>query len=247
MAATFNVAWNTGLSPRMRGSRVRQEAPPDHFGSIPAYAGEPQSPHRRSACGRVYPRVCGGAVSSWETREAGPGLSPRMRGSLKVFGDAGRACGSIPAYAGEPHPARSHMSGLWVYPRVCGGAIMPLMAYRKRSGLSPRMRGSRMPTTASRSPQGSIPAYAGEPAWNCVLTMLTRVYPRVCGGAWSVASPVPAHKGLSPRMRGSRHDEPAPWRFKGSIPAYAGEPTGRPRPSHRRRVYPRVCGGAPSA
>ena len=50
--------------------------------------------------------------------------------------------------------------------------------------------------------------------------------------------------GLSPRTRGSQPlpQEREPW--VGSIPAHAGEPTNRIRPSAPQEVYPRARGGA---
>ncbi len=49
--------------------------------------------------------------------------------------------------------------------------------------------------------------------------------------------------GLSPRVRGNptkKHQVARPHR---SIPACAGEPEASNQPTHRNRVYPRVCGG----
>ena len=55
------------------------------------------------------------------------------------------------------------------------------------------------------------------------------------------------HWGLSPRVRGSLHDdERCPIRHGGSIPACAGEPMRALTTKARCRVYPRVCGGATS-
>ena len=51
-------------------------------------------------------------------------------------------------------------------------------------------------------------------------------------------------KGPSPRVRGSRRHRPAAPQGLGSIPACAGEPRNRRRPTVRLRVHPRVCGGA---
>ena len=71
---------------------------------------------------RVYPRVCGGALVAEYTDREGQGLSPRVRGSLRVETAVESQGGSIPACAGEPPcPSRSQW---WrgVYPRVCGGA-----------------------------------------------------------------------------------------------------------------------------
>ena len=49
-----------GLSPRVRGNRVRGVAHPGDEGSIPACAGEPGTRTTSRRRPRVYPRVCGG-------------------------------------------------------------------------------------------------------------------------------------------------------------------------------------------
>ena len=69
------------------------------------------------------------------------------------------------------------------------------------------------------------------------------VYPRVCGGTAGAVQQLRVVLGLSPRVRGNqRRDqfERGPVR---SIPACAGEPSGRKTTRALVRVYPRVCGG----
>ena len=183
-------------------------------GSIPACAGEPSRWRTtvRLPSLRVYPRVCGGASTSYEIlpssrcevypRVCGgarstpsvmvkwhQGLSPRVRGSLAftVAPLIAAMAGSIPACAGEPTSLRSAVSATRVYPRVCGGAISRTCMGHSSRGLSPRVRGSldalKLPRVTSES--RSIPACAGEPSDSTGASpcSLQRVYPRVCGGA----------------------------------------------------------------
>ena len=174
----------SGLSPRMRGSRaarIRYRAP---SGSIPAYAGEPGDSWASGGKNRVYPRVCGGARNSQIMLLHAPGLSPRMRGSLIAIPHDERVMGSIPAYAGEPFLPLLTAPRARVYPRVCGGAPTSAASRRDVCGLSPRMRGSPVPVIPDIHQRGSIPAYAGEPHSASHLTHSRRVYPRVCGGAY---------------------------------------------------------------
>ena len=137
------VFW--GLSPRMRGNRLRGGGEIDVVGSIPAHAGEPclnaSSWSRRG----VYPRACGGTVPAPPAGRRHPGLSPRMRGNpLRV--EVGLApIGSIPAHAGEPIPPLTSNSLSRVYPRACGGTPVAYTLTSQASGLSPRMRGNRVP------------------------------------------------------------------------------------------------------
>ena len=159
----FGISWE-GLSPRMRGSRRSTRPTRPRMGSIPAYAGEPDTRRIHLADRRVYPRVCGGALRHLPNRHSLKGLSPRMRGSLIEQLHYSLRVGSIPAYAGEPALAEGKLSALRVYPRVCGGACPSCDSPMACSGLSPRMRGSLSRRDRCSGGIGSIPAYAGEPS-----------------------------------------------------------------------------------
>ena len=192
-----------GLSPRVRGSQVRSPWRSSVAGSIPACAGEPACISVFPETAWVYPRVCGGANPSTAILGGQKGLSPRVRGS--PCGPQGRPSGpgSIPACAGEPGRNGQDQKGIWVYPRVCGGAIASQMELLPMAGLSPRVRGSRRPRCSYCSPSGSIPACAGEPQVQNLPHPLIKVYPRVCGGAKPTDRPSMRDIGLSPRVRGS--------------------------------------------
>ena len=70
---------------------------------------------------RVYPRVCGGTISSRDWSSASRGLSPRVRGNLEMASIDSGLRRSIPACAGEPCAVTPYWPELAVYPRVCGG------------------------------------------------------------------------------------------------------------------------------
>ena len=73
--------------------------------------------------------------------------------------------------------------------------------------------------------------------------MLSRVYPRVCGGTQVTDRFAGGHWGLSPRVRGNLQRRYQHNRRLGSIPACAGEPSSWLDTQRSGRVYPRVCGG----
>ena len=87
LTSAEGMQWVIGLSPRVRGNRLRACVPPWN-GSIPACAGEPARQPESTAMQAV-------------------GLSPRVRGNLPSQGDkstnAARQTRSIPACAGEPY------------------------------------------------------------------------------------------------------------------------------------------------
>ena len=233
-----------GLSPRVRGNQAPADCAPSRAGSIPACAGEP------GACRRAPSRAVGGTI---DNRSAGTnvlGLSPRVRGnpySIVIF-----CPGSIPACAGEPPSLRALQRRARVYPRVCGGTAW-LVATGRFGRVYPRVCGGTDPLLRLESPDGSIPACAGEPAATGSIRFCNRVYPRVCGGTIGWDTPRSPSRGLSPRVRGNLHAAFVRRSGSGSIPACAGEPRRvdmhgvYPRvcggTSSHRRVYPRVCGG----
>ena len=191
----------------------------------------------------VYPRVGGGTRSTNLPARALSGLSPRGRGNRRA---AGRACadrGSIPAWAGEPTTNASGEVLVKVYPRVGGGTHSSSACRRVAAGLSPRGRGNREHQPGVGRPDGSIPAWAGEPLRLLCFDRVTSVYPRV-GGGTRTSDGEPVHRvGLSPRGRGNQDKSALGVLDAGSIPAWAGEPIPLAPVVESRRVYPRVGGG----
>ena len=172
----------TGLSPRLRGSRLTPDMMQIMDGSIPASAGEPGHAIQAVQKNRVYPRVCGGASSSsWKTLMLS-GLSPRLRGSQLVRLHDFEIFRSIPASAGEPGRGQTSRDGQPVYPRVCGGA-KHMDDKRRRMRVYPRVCGGAGSSSTTSATLG--------------------VYPRVCGGASIGSAPLTAGSGLSPRLRGA--------------------------------------------
>ena len=208
-----HAAWMmvAGLSPRVRGNRVRRICRASRRGSIPACAGEPSihAVHRPGM--PVYPRVCGGTVYRPPVQQLRRGLSPRVRGNRPEpvrWRDARR---SIPACAGEPASAAQRAKTVTVYPRVCGGTYNAATTLGRLEGLSPRVRGNR-PTYGWAADQvRSIPACAGEPGQRLQSGRTRQVYPRVCGGTLR-SRRLPAADAVKAQT-GRR-----------SIPACAGEP-----------------------
>ena len=212
-------------------------------GSIPAHAGEPRLMEKGGCVLRVYPRACGGTISTAQLAGDTPGLSPRMRGNHLRVADSDWPGGSIPAHAGEPVSADTRRDRGGVYPRACGGTRCASAAGFPEHGLSPRMRGNPSAACMPPAPHGSIPAHAGEPAAAEAPQPPIWVYPRACGGTQVAEDIRKSRTGLSPRMRGNRRFQACRIWVIGSIPAHAGEPrTRRSRPGPRR-VYPRACGG----
>ena len=140
------TAANDGLSPRLRGNlrALAGRGKRMNFRSIPAPAGEPTPPGSPAPCRSVYPRACGGTRLARRERSTDIGLSPRLRGNQLLV----------------PVVCRASR----VYPRACGGtrAVRPDDISPK--GLSPRLRGNRVTRLSRTNPRPG------------------GVYPRACGG-----------------------------------------------------------------
>ncbi len=126
-----------------------------------------------------------------------------------------------------------------------GGTPRQLHLLVSAAGLSPRGRGNRLAIKRPAPRNRSIPAWAGEPQASAELAGARRVYPRV-GGGTRHGSPLPGTRwGLSPRGRGNPHQIRHLPPRRGSIPAWAGEPSPWGPLGPLGPVYPRVGGGTP--
>ena len=150
-----------------------------------------------------------------------------MRGNLDDLQIGRRHIRSIPALAGEPAPGSLARLLRTVYPRACGGTWASPSYCHSSRGLSPRLRGNRLPIYTALSGCRSIP--------------------RACGGTPIVQDMTLRLMGLSPRLRGN-HVRPFCRRNNGrSIPALAGEPFYGDETPGGPGVYPRACGGTSEA
>ena len=188
--------------------------------------------------------MCGGSLSQSIGNAGVGGLSPRVRGKPGRRPGAPHLLGSIPACAGEARRPPSEGGKTKVYPRVCGGSESGTANEEITAGLSPRVRGKRLPGDVLRGAPRSIPACAGEAPMEGYRYGRYGVYPRVCGGSAGLINARGVVKGLSPRVRGKRgqmQDGTIEYR---SIPACAGEAASLRLKIGMGRVYPRVCGGS---
>ena len=111
------------------------------------------------------------------------------------------------------------------------------------SGLSPCVRGNLFGAIPIAPSMGSIPVRTGEPCLPSGRLRSCMVYPRAYGGTIPRGYDSGPVVGLSPCVRGNRHDIYLHRAEFGSIPVRTGEPlVGRIR-SPSCEVYPRAYGG----
>ena len=104
------------------------------------------------------------------------------------------------------------------------------------------MRGTHQRQGEGRDNPGIIPAYAGN---TDILPLSARGYrdhPRVCGEHMMSLRFMPCDPGSSPRMRGTLADHVTPLRYRGIIPAYAGNTYSAYQTAIAAGDHPRVCG-----
>ena len=107
--------------------------------------------------------MCGAATSETSAIGSAYGLSPRVRGSRLIRAADTLGQRSIPTCAGQPQPPRFHALKMWVYPHVCGAAPFMWRMQYMHTGLSPRVRGSRLGMPWRYLILRSIPTCAGQP------------------------------------------------------------------------------------
>ena len=93
-------------------------------------------------------------------------------------------------------------------------------------------------------PDGSIPAYAGDPSPGYWYWISSSVYPRLRGGSCYAFCCVLEYRGLSPPTRGILPTAVYVAFRNRSIPAYAGDPLLQRNGVRLIRVYPRLRGGS---
>ncbi len=113
----------TGLSPLARGNRIVDFGNGKHRGTIPARAGQPRARFCRAWRLRDYPRSRGATTLIRRRIGAYAGLSPLARGNLCAMTASASPLGTIPARAGQPHPARLSRHQAGDYPRSRGATL----------------------------------------------------------------------------------------------------------------------------
>ena len=138
-----NESWKPGSSPRMRGTL--QRSPQRHVpaGIIPAYAGNTCVRFAPSSASGDHPRVCGEHSTCVTVGPGDTGSSPRMRGTQCVPKATYHGIGIIPAYAGNTTCFVGMSDSRRDHPRVCGEHNLLTCTGARRTGSSPRMRGTR--------------------------------------------------------------------------------------------------------
>ena len=128
-----------------------------------------------------HPRVCGEHLVMLSNFRCTPGSSPRMRGTRFRCSAVVVDGGIIPAYAGNTRRQEPDDAHCRDHPRVCGEHRDHHQPPWRRTGSSPRMRGTHLSQVVWRDSEGIIPAYAGTTRSSNFSVRSPRDHPRVCG------------------------------------------------------------------
>ena len=137
-----------GLSPHVRGNPTRLRMPLSTLGSIPACTGKPARALAYRGLDEVYPRMYGETAGSLHVTSASGGLSPHVRGNRILRCSLFSCIRSIPACTGKPRKRWTTWTAYRVYPRMYGETQRMRSGCRRRSGLSPHVRGNQGPGPA---------------------------------------------------------------------------------------------------
>ena len=192
-----------GSSPRVRGTQMGHDLPPELLRFIPACAGNSRTQVQVALLHPVHPRVCGELRKLRAKESAEIGSSPRVRGTPHSWQHQSVRVRFIPACAGNSRGHRAYRADGPVHPRVCGELHIVTVRANGVDGSSPRVRGTRRLRVFSDPVFRFIPACAGNSLASATLSTARTVHPRVCGELGSCASRHPPTGGSSPRVRGT--------------------------------------------
>ncbi len=190
----------------------------------------------------VHPRACGEQGVRLRNGLSRAGSSPRMRGTGADHASSHQRPRFIPAHAGNRRRSTSRFPQAAVHPRACGEQSKAGPSMARKSGSSPRMRGTGRKPVACRRTGRFIPAHAGNRLFVHRPARVGPVHPRACGeqGGRVVSGEVAG--GSSPRMRGTVPGKDFALARRRFIPAHAGNRQTTSSRSCASSVHPRACG-----
>ena len=148
---------------------------------IPAHAGNTSETSPLPNNSGDHPRACGEHSVLLKICMNGAGSSPRMRGTRNARAWTGARGGIIPAHAGNTRCSTAPRSCARDHPRACGEHNMVSPPSPRRTGSSPRMRGTRGKIEGHALCRGIIPAHAGNTASRPTHDRSSGDHPRACG------------------------------------------------------------------
>ncbi len=234
--------YDSGSSPRLRGTRGASAAMAEQRRFIPAPAGNTSKNSWRRSATSVHPRACGEHTASNGGAGSYFGSSPRLRGTLGQRVARYSWMRFIPAPAGNTLSRSGRVPGWPVHPRACGEHVQTDTLVEHINGSSPRLRGTRAGAGRADAAVRFIPAPAGNTCGLSPASASATVHPRACGEHFMSGPREAVRCGSSPRLRGTPVTTAGDVLFSRFIPAPAGNTASHRAARPCRSVHPRACG-----
>ncbi len=234
--------WNTGSSPRARGTLGWGRSPVRADRFIPAGAGNTRRRSTARSAPTVHPRGRGEHAPHPECGRARDGSSPRARGTRGFLLFVPRNRRFIPAGAGNTAKYARRSTVVAVHPRGRGEHEGHGVAAYHDVGSSPRARGTHRQDSRCALSDRFIPAGAGNTSRPSGHRRHRPVHPRGRGEHSGIQLRHPDQHGSSPRARGTLKPTSGTRAYRRFIPAGAGNTLAPARSTRLASVHPRGRG-----
>ena len=186
--------------------------------------------------------MCGEQTRGGAITMSTQGSPPRVRGTAQTDFDQTAGERITPARAGNRSRLALYPKGCRDHPRACGEQEETTLAYGRREGSPPRVRGTAPPPGTTRTAKGITPARAGNRDQARHNLILAEDHPRACGEQRSHHVQAIHGLGSPPRVRGTgvyvRNGE----LVDPITPARAGNRLHNHTSQTQTKDHPRACG-----
>ena len=192
--------------------------------------------------GQDHPRIRGEHMSAPASKSFGAGSSPHPRGTPAVVDSDGGGSRIIPASAGNTRNGSRTNKGKKDHPRIRGEHRSVKTNCKSRRGSSPHPRGTPLYGLSVERWLRIIPASAGN-TWGAALLYRTvKDHPRIRGEHSKFCFISSSEMGSSPHPRGTPFTCKDIGKFRGIIPASAGNTIHTSAHIYRLWDHPRIRG-----
>ncbi len=134
--------YNSGSSPRMWGTEIRQKQ--THHGRrfIPTHVGNRDTYGKTDCTAAVHPHACGEQATVLHILHGSHGSSPRMWGTVDTALALGSGARFIPTHVGNSCRIWKNSKHTAVHPHACGEQFLTSVLFWCNNGSSPRMWGT---------------------------------------------------------------------------------------------------------
>ncbi len=209
---------------------------------IPTCVGNTFQQESKWAGASVHPHVCGEHKIAVGVITIKYGSSPRVWGTRPTLEHVGELFRFIPTCVGNTHGQDYLIKAQSVHPHVCGEHLTACLLLIIVSGSSPRVWGTLLVPPVLKGPARFIPTCVGNTMRRVPTIQVHPVHPHVCGEHMDKHELREMLRGSSPRVWGTRPENPGTPSQSRFIPTCVGNTTKNLTGKAREAVHPHVCG-----